>query len=379
MRTRWLVILVSTLISQQSWAQTIESETSAMGEDQAGAPTFIAPITVRETIEIRGGTEKDEATIEVGFKKGANIWTGKFVTPVNNETKEGVFATRDGLADAIRFKMTYGRFLFNPANRVADWSKGYTYCTEAAIARGYDRKVVEAEIRSPTSKFDCDTITSPGSALTDDFFPTERDEDDDIRPVSRQKREDTIAKLKKVRPEYLKAVLDGAWVPRLEVFWSIGTEDFEFLDQMTFSEQETNKTVRSAGISLMGVNMARRYTLGLTYRYEMTYEAGEESTVCTEGDLSGVFNCITSPVGAPTRKNSDLASLSINVLRPKWAIASVLTFDFEDDEYGIEVPIYLVRKATDSTFTGGLSLGWTSDEKDLTAQVFVGAPFKLFN
>jgi hypothetical protein len=97
--------------------------------------------------------------------------------------------------------------------------------------------------------------------------------------------------------------------------------------------------------------------------------------------------CLSGPVGAPARKEKLLTSVEwrrLYVLQPtnplttfgiKTLGASVqFTYDAHNDEYGIDLPIYLVPNDKGG-LTGGVRLGYKSEDHDIVAGVFVGAPF----
>lgn len=61
---------------------------------------------------------------------------------------------------------------------------------------------------------------------------------------------------------------------------------------------------------------------------------------------------------APLHAEKDFATLQLDVLREKLALTALVTYDFEANEYGIEMPLYLIVG-----LNGGVSVGWTSEEQ----------------
>jgi hypothetical protein len=216
----------------------------------------------------------------------------------------------------------------------------------------------------------CDDLTSPG-ADADELYakPTESL---DKRAIKRR--------LDPIRQDYLRAQWGGhEWTLTFRTSVNVGTEEFKFLDPTTFAKSEADETEWSASLGFAFLNIVERISIGVGYRRESVYDpSSKKTTICAATAVTGQFDCETSNLGGPVRKENDLATVQLDLLRLNWALTSLATYNFETDEYGIEVPFYLVRDEK-AAWTGGVSVGWTSEERDVTVQIFIGVPFSLFD
>ena len=58
-------------------------------------------------------------------------------------------------------------------------------------------------------------------------------------------------------------------------------------------------------------------------------------------------------------------------------ISPTLSMNVSDGTWGAELPIYLLP-GSDDTLTGGIKIGYTSEKKDVTFGIFIGAAFGLW-
>jgi hypothetical protein len=72
-----------------------------------------------------------------------------------------------------------------------------------------------------------------------------------------------------------------------------------------------------------------------------------------------------------------LATLEGRWLFGSRAVGLKVVHDFKNDNWGVDVPLYLFPNDK-GMFSGGLRFGWT-DTDQLSAGVFVGVPFKLLD
>lgn len=375
------LIFLSILAPSGAIAQTFESAENrlkSLSASQSGAPSFIDPLTIRNSVEIRSGSDKGEASINFGFKSGSkDSFNFSFITPIDKEKKEGALATLDGLSNSIRFNASYGRFFTNLANYKVDLTGALKACTKAGKLYGWS----ESEVRSKF--FDegkCEDIVLPEGADNDSLYNTSL-----ISPTAATK-EKVKKELQTIRKDYLRAGMGyksvdkdrSDWVSRFKVDLTVGSEEFKFLESDLTTEEKANETEWAFGLGWQWVNFVERYSISAKYRREKSYDASNKVSVCSDTTVQNIKTCKNTAISGPTDQTKNIGSIGLHIMRNKWALSPVFTYDFEDDEHGIEIPIYFIRNATQS-LNGGLSFGWTSEEEDLTAQIFIGVPFSTFN
>ena len=366
--TRIIASMFALSIGTSCLAQDAATALSDTSRQQSSSPSTVQALAVRERIEIIAGSDKEEASISTGRQFGANIWNLSLTTPIDKENKQGTFADLNGLSDAIRGKLTYMRQLSDLAtwNQRRDFAAGRKTCVAAGVARGFSPEELEKKLKA--DELACDALTAPGA-----------DDDELYKGTKSPESKSVIARtLEPIRRDYLQAQWGGSWVTMVRSAVSVGTEEFEFFDATTFAESDSDETEWSASVGFAWVNIVRRMSVGVGYRRESVYEPNTETTLCSSTPVADVLECETGSLGGPVKKEKDLATVQLDLLRSRWALTSLLTYDFESDDYGIELPLYLLRDEN-AAWTGGVSVGWTSEERDVTVQIFVGVPFSLFD
>jgi len=164
---------------------------------------------------------------------------------------------------------------------------------------------------------------------------------------------------------------------------SYGQAVFEFVDPGSLEEAVTTEYGNSislyAGLLKFRPSKqgrSRSDTLVFAgYRREETYSAGAKTDLCTPLGDADALRCDSVTLGAPTEKIRDLAFVELRRFFPgPVGVSPRLTYDFEDDVTGVELPVYLVTDAAGG-LTGGLRGSWRSDTEEIKLAVFVGKKF----
>jgi hypothetical protein len=115
-----------------------------------------------------------------------------------------------------------------------------------------------------------------------------------------------------------------------------------------------------------------------SYRRQVAYKGGDTVEVCSPVGTTGSSTCSDEVVGAPGDPDrTNTVSLEVKqFFGAHFAVAPKINHDFTKSITGIEAPIYLLRDKTGG-LTGGVTLGWRSDKKELTASAFVGSVLRL--
>jgi len=104
-----------------------------------------------------------------------------------------------------------------------------------------------------------------------------------------------------------------------------------------------------------------------------------KATHCVNIDGSALQQCEVLPLGEPGESQTVVARAQLQWSVGDAAVVSpMVAYDTDRDVFGLELPVYLLRDS-DAMFTGGIRLGWRSDDKQVRASVFISKPltFKL--
>jgi hypothetical protein len=165
---------------------------------------------------------------------------------------------------------------------------------------------------------------------------------------------------------------------------TVGTKSYKFLDALSDKNMTSNKTPWSAQAFLGYHFFESLITVG--YHYDAAYKDADQGTLCPmpAGPLT---TCKTGPLGAPPRKEQSVPFIEYRHRLPdNWtqipilkslAFAPIVSYDIRASVLGISVPVYFVPDAT-GKLTGGLSVGWRSDQGGLQVGVIVSTAFSAF-
>jgi hypothetical protein len=180
-------------------------------------------------------------------------------------------------------------------------------------------------------------------------------------------------------PDRLSALIDEVTTP--VSLWTVSTG----VNQQKFSYVLPTAPETTIGDEERGWNVAAAYTRlsdallwSLGYSHERTYKAGDKAQICTPLTGTTSLSCKEATLGAPKRSDSELAFAEIRwiAIPGKLAISPRVQFDFEESEWAVRVPVYLVRNKA-GAFTAGIAVGYTSKDDEAGASVFVGKEFSF--
>jgi hypothetical protein len=121
--------------------------------------------------------------------------------------------------------------------------------------------------------------------------------------------------------------------------------------------------------------------LGLSGSYGQVFQEAETRAQKCAATAAGstLEECKNLPVGAPVREDHLTLRGELRKRFKKVGVGPLLSYDFETDALGVEVPVYLLSD-NKNVLTGGIKLGWTDkgDRADeLLATLFIGKAFLL--
>jgi len=156
---------------------------------------------------------------------------------------------------------------------------------------------------------------------------------------------------------------------------TVGHREFKYLQQ-DLSEHTTSKTPwgGSAFVALVPRNTAMLLTAGAEYRDK--YKDADAKTLCPQSSGTSSLECKTGSVGAPVDADEQIVYLELRRMMLSRAVSFKALYDFEKDQFGLDVPIYMIRNS-DAGLAGGIRVAWLETE-GAEVGVFVTSSFSLF-
>lgn len=164
---------------------------------------------------------------------------------------------------------------------------------------------------------------------------------------------------------------------------SVGYGKFGFVNPLTLVPGSQEKVGWSVGASFTQYSRASPTAFTIGFDYERAYKAQDKRILCPVPSGTAPVTCVQDHIGPPTLDESGLIRIN---LRHRFvdakgkgilAISPSVTYDAFDNEWGFELPVYLVPGG-DGNLTGGFKLGYTTEKDDFTFGIFVGAAFGQF-
>lgn len=192
-----------------------------------------------------------------------------------------------------------------------------------------------------------------------------------------------VDNIRKYAPHLLEAVRAANGYPQaggflLGVSGAMEFQNAKYYTPDTLAKQEEDHRPWSVGLTA-GWNPQRAEKLFLLLRAEhkRSYEDAEEQTRCPVGGTAPTVVCVTGSFAPPAFSKSNVVSFETRYLFDKFAIAAIVSRNLSKNRTTVEVPLYLFGNDK-MPLNGGLRLGWNSEDKDLSAGVFIGMPFSFF-
>jgi len=166
--------------------------------------------------------------------------------------------------------------------------------------------------------------------------------------------------------------------------FTIGYRNFEFLTPAPAQRIEEDRVPLGARAYFSWLPDVRRNSLTWAAGYQRTYDNATAGALCPAVPNGTELSCLTGPIGEPTRTNRLIGSFEYRhrivfpegALIPGLGLSTQISYDALNNEFGVDVPIYLIA-ASDGQLTGGLRFGYTSEEDDFVVGIFVGTAFSL--
>lgn len=350
MRAVLLTILIFGLIlpaysaGQSVDPQKIKESGQNKLEANSNDPSLSSPYSGANVQLLLETTRLDEkrAKAQIGFRQGDSIYSLILEGPLGAKGEQATWADFNGLANSVVADIGFCNFVWKVS---PDVSQKYE---DAVIA--YKKDFLKTKTSAEWEKF---VAEKDGANIDFDNLP-----------------------------EKYKQQLKGIFGTPLQwgVRFRVGREKHSYLDPVTYSETEEIKTNFAAvwfnGIVFPDSNLY----LGLSYRYQSAFKAGDAQKTCVPIQGSpGALRCYEMPIGAPLKKVSSIFQFEARYfLSPRFALNPKIAYDISLKAVGIEIPFYFLTEEKKG-LNGGVSLGWRSDKKDLGLILFIGNAFKIFH
>lgn len=295
-------------------------------------------MTPPNEIALLAGDEDGRAFLRYEVKQPSHdqptYFTTEVSTPFNKEKKEGVFATASKVSGDIALTTEAGFTSWAPLRIEA-----YADQLCSACAQNRVKTLLECNPESLTALLSSkglrtDEAEKAGQAISDAAF----------------------AKVVGARGGF-----------KLE----LGRETREFFTAEPKVAEE-NRVGYAVGVN--GNLWFRNGLMELEVLQKRDFEEAKPATHCAAIEGSSLEECTTKPRSRAEDVDSLVSSIVWKVqLSDHFALAPRLERDFEANVWDAQLPVY-VFSDEDRALTGGVRLGWNSDDNDLTAAVFVSKP-----
>jgi hypothetical protein len=185
--------------------------------------------------------------------------------------------------------------------------------------------------------------------------------------------------------QFRSATFDSSAIKFAGFNADIGRQQVKYVDTANFIEIENTRTPWSLNAFAGLIGSDYSWSARANYTYINKFDDADEGEFCLPNlDPMAEEDCLTGPLGEPTEDTTSLVSLEVRKrFRFKvgngevpLAIAPQVTFDFDENEFGIDVPVYLTSN-NEGQLNGGIRFGYRSDDKDFAVGIFIGAPLQI--
>ncbi len=334
------------IVGQTNQEANSKKEPEKKGQDFLGAISFDPSLSSNSSgknIQLILETTKldaKRAKAQIGFQQGDSIFSIKIEGPVGAKADPTTWADLNGLANSVVADIGFCNYIWHPRGSIEDAINQYH---KDLLAQGMTETEYQ-ELLEKVHGFNSDNIPY----------------------------------------KYIKNLFGTPlqWGMRFK----IGREKFSYLDSVNYDEKDKVKT-NFAIVWFYGIVLpASSLYLGLSYRYESAFKAGDAQKISVPiKDVPGALRSYELPIEEPKSKIGSIGQFEARYfVSPQFALNPKIAYDFKANALGIEIPFYFLTntgkdlKNQEQGLNGGISFGWRSDTKDLGIALFVGNVFNIF-
>ncbi|WP_295505689.1 hypothetical protein [uncultured Pseudoalteromonas sp.] len=325
------------------------------------------------TISLSAGTANDKATFKISPSKEYSGLTIKIETPIKKGKKSAnLYSSTDVFTDSTAMTVALN---FNKDSQNSAVIRKYIDSNAQSLKNYcYDHPKI----------FDVDTYENLEESEANKKIK------DDCNNIS---DEDLLTKYEKKTDKVynftvLKNILNQISFSTYGLFSTIGYEDYEHFIQdpatklnedgiLEVNNKKSNRTPWGIGGYYQFLK-PDEYAFWVQLEFQKGYKAEDEEVRCLlpSDDEEIVKNCMTKQSSAPNKeinRNITLGGRGKIYGKP---ISLSVTHDFEDGEYTVSLPMYLINNEK-SEWTAGLRYEFDSDKSEHTVAFFVGSAFNF--
>jgi hypothetical protein len=354
------------------------------GQVDAGSPVGSAGANPDFQVEVKAGTKDKSASISVNAlhvnglfgDESEAVMNVTLSTPFDGDN-DALPASLDGLANST--SLTFKASHFSSRTKDGPPSRRQTEILSIAMERCKAKAIVSRK----------ESYDSAGSDIsTDEMSKIDKAFKERIEACSPDGEGGTDAGTivdTYATPSEQREFNSGSYARDSSVIaisGSVGYKKFNFFDGSTVAKANTSKVPWSAKLSYVGY--ARQSPLAYTFAvaYERAFKDADKKILCPIGTSGPNVECINGSIGQPTLDNNLLLSTGMRYRflgskkASNLAIAPTLTYNTNSRVFGADMPIYLVPNK-DGALTGGIKIGYRSDQNKPSIGVFIGTSFGL--
>lgn len=320
------------------------------------------------SFSIYSGTDKTSALIRFGtnYNKSSKVkWNVTIEAPFDEDDKTTILGDFDGLSNVSNIAFNLSGFKVKDREIADEYSIAVNeLCTSLMENEGAQfEDCIDGEMRTSLKKSkSCqDKSENHCNAYIDKLLDDYHDK--------RLELYNSFVKQDIQSP--LSAQIYGAE-------FKTGYGSYRFRNPENLNNEEVNKTSWSFSLYYNYLKHNTVYGAGLSF--QKSYNEMPKIELCEPLDIfDSTLSCLETRLGAPEEQERNIAyvQMSHHSTSHNFAIQPKISYDIEEKEFGVIMPIFLMRNEKDQ-LTGGLQLSWQSEDDDLVAGVFVGKAFKFY-
>jgi hypothetical protein len=155
---------------------------------------------------------------------------------------------------------------------------------------------------------------------------------------------------------------------------TVGTKNYKFLTPATSANSKENLTPWS--VQVFGAMQFDESLLTGGFRYQVAYKDATTGSLCP-APKSYPVDCKTGPIGPPPKTESPIPYIEYRQrIGGGFAIDPSFNYDLKKSVVGVNLPMYFIGSGS-GKLSGGLSVGWRSDQGGAQFGLFAGTAFSL--
>jgi len=326
-----------------------------------GSPSVSGPLAADNAIQIQASSGASNVTVKASSKRsesdgGFSVFSLTGQTPIGKGATDASLVTLDGLANGTTLELKY-----SDSHLVGSLDPGDT------VENDCETKYKPLYLKIQDNKADsfvCDTDTVK-SLVSNKFLVAKK------IALSQAEYDDFKRKFYNT----------NAYVWSWGLSTKGGYQDFTFYDATSLAKSKQRHSLWSVSVFGAYLPLEKLSAFTATLTVEAAYKDAKSSTQCLQTPpATGAFlTCADGPIGEPSRSTTQILNLEWRrQITDKVAFSLQASRDFKNKISTVQLPVYFISDAK-SGLSGGLTLGWTSEDHKASLGVFVGQSFKLLD